>query len=130
MPPQEVLYLDLCHDGQHIVTHTTTLRCQQLPEKGPPWELVMFDDNDKHGCLVAVTLEKPRPTMFLQQFLSRQLYATHAGIMFVVVKQNDTNVSRLCLTENVREHVQQTLIVELGDPLGTVSVSGYFCRWP
>ena len=48
-PCEGVVYLDMCHNGQQIVTHAANLRCQQLPEEGPSWDLVVWDDNDKHG---------------------------------------------------------------------------------
>ena len=50
--------------------------------------------------------------------------------MFLVEKQNDINMSRWCLIEKLREHLPQTVVVEAGDPLGNVFVSGYFCRLP
>ena len=120
-----LVFLDDTNDGQ-VLTHVTTLRRQQVPTEGRPYDIV-FDEG--FGALVAQdgTL-KP-----LEQFLTRQLYKALNGDLFVIDTHEfeydgDHGAGVINLTSKMRAFVQYPIYLSMN---GTkIKFTGYVMEWP
>jgi hypothetical protein len=97
-PHSDCVYLDECVDGQ-VITHSQTLRRQAVPSEGGPFSLVFDGD---FGVLVS---DEGDEVILLEDFLSRHLYFTDDGLMYVVdtTTSSDGEPAQWCLTHKMQQ---------------------------
>ena len=122
------VHIDLLPDGSQVVTHCLTLRSQALPESAGPSDLMFVDDNDGYGSVVDYGTIPPT-AVTLEDFLTRQLYQTKAGIFWVAEMDEQKHItSKWCLTDRQRECEAHTVEVHSTDIHGDTKC--YYVKWP
>lgn len=120
----DCVYLDECADGQ-VITHSQTLRRQVVPSDGGPFSLVFDGD---FGALVS---DEGDEVICLEDFLSRQLYLTDGGLMYVVdtASTSSGKSTQWCLTHKMQQFSATMAKVKNHDG-SEVSLPIFLMDWP
>ncbi len=124
-PQCDFVSLDVGENGQQLLTHNITLRRQPVPSDNGPWKLVFDGD---FGCIIGANGD----TICLEDYLSRQLYTTEAGMMWVVevsvVDGTAVHAHPWNLTRKMQTY--EATVAKVSLDFGSIELPIYKLAWP